>query len=184
MKHVLALDVIETATVEVLRVVDTSIYADFPAECGLLEIQAPGFNFVKQINVSPNFNLILSACSLGLQTVGCGTSAMALPDGIYHIRYSVSPNDKVFVEYAILRSTALMTKYYEALCELEMGACEPSQEVKDSLDALQEVRMYLDAAKAEVEYCHELDKGMQLFKFAQKQLDKLQIGNCLSCKSC
>jgi hypothetical protein len=184
MKHILALDVIETANVQVMRIADASVYADFPAECNVLEIQAPGFNFIKQINVVPNFNLVLSACSLGLQTTGCGTSAQALPDGIYHIRYSVSPNDKVYVEYAILRTTSLMTKYYEALCELEMGACEPSQEVKDNLDALQLIRMYVDAAKAEVEYCHELDKGIQLFNFAKKQLEKLELGNCLSCKSC
>jgi len=62
-----------------------------------------------------------------------------------------------------------------------MGACKPSQEVQTALNGLLEVRMYLDAAKAEVEYCHDTEKGMQLFTFAQKELDKIKLGNCLSC---
>lgn len=181
MKHVLALDVLETANTPTMRIVDASVYADFPATCGLLEIQTPGFNFTKSIDVSNNFDLTLSACSLGIQTAGCGTTTQDIPDGVYYIRYSVSPNDKVYVEYAVLRMTATLKKYYEALCELEMGACKPSQEVQTALDGLLEVRMYLDAAKAEVEYCHDTEKGIQLFTFAQKELDKIKTGNCLSC---
>ena len=46
-----------------------------------------------------------------------------------------------------------------------------------------------DAAKAMVEYCHQPDKGMNLYRFANKQLDKMQCntgcGNSRpSCSSC
>jgi len=178
MRHILGLDIFETANLTTLRIADASVYADFPATCGLLEIQAPGFNIVKQFDVTPNFNLVLNACSLGLQTVGCGETASDLPDGIWKIRYSVSPNDKVYVEYAFLRTTAFMNKYYQILCDLDMSGCDPSEEVKDKLEELSIIKMYLDSAKSEVEYCHELQKGMQVYNYAKSQLDKFAIACC------
>jgi hypothetical protein len=178
MRHILGLDNIETANKTIIRIADASIYADFPATCGLLEIQAPGFNIIKQFDVTPNFTLVLNACSLGLQTDDCGDHAADLPDGIWKVKYSVSPNDKVYVEYAWLRTTAFMAKYYDILCNLDMSGCDPSQEVASQLEQLGMIRMYLDSAKAEVEYCHELQKGMDVYKYAKAQLDKLSVACC------
>jgi hypothetical protein len=178
MRHILGLDNIETANKTIIRIADASIYADFPATCGLLEIQAPGFNIIKQFDVTPNFNLVLNACSLGLQTQDCGDYAADLPDGIWKVKYSVSPNDKVYVEYAWLRTTAFMAKYYDILCNLNMSGCDPSQEVASQLEQLGMIRMYLDTAKAQVEYCHELQRGMDVYKYAKAQLDKLGVACC------
>jgi len=178
MKHILGLDIIETANTNTMRVSDASVYADFAVTCGKLQIQPPGFNSVAEFDVSQNFSLVLNACSIGVQLSGCGEVASDIPDGIYKIKYSVSPNDKVYVEYAFLRTTSAMAKYYQALCDLEVGACEPSASVKESLDKLMQVKMYIDAAKAEVEYCHELTKGLDIFNYAVKQLDKLTSSSC------
>jgi len=40
------------------------------------------------------------------------------------------------------------------------------------------IKMYLEAAKAKVEFCHEPQKGMSLYNFALKMLDKLDCVNC------
>lgn len=181
MRHNLALSMIETANLYTLRISDSSVYADFPATCGLLQIQVPGFNFAKEMEVIPTFSLVFNACSLGIQTSNCGVTVGELPDGIYRVRYSVSPNDQVYVEYAFLRTTAFMTKYYQTLCNLDVMGCEPSQQVKDGLDKLQTIKMFLDAAVAEVEYCHDLEKGMQIFNYAKAQLDKISLSCCSNC---
>lgn len=181
MRHVLSLDVTETNNIKVFRIADTSIYADMPITCGVLQIQAPGFNVIQQFDVVPNFSLVVNACSLGIQTEDCGTNPGNLPDGIYKLQYSVSPNDKVFVEYAHLRTTATMNKYYNLLCDLELAACEPEAVIKDQLEKLREIRSFIDAAKAKAEYCHELDKGMELLKYAQKQLNNFSLNPCASC---
>ncbi len=181
MRHVLSLDVTETNNIKVFRIADTSAYADMPITCGVLQIKSPGFNITQQLDVLPHFNLVLNACSLGIQSEGCGSSAANLPDGIYQIRYSVSPNDKVFVEYAHLRITATMNKYYKILCDLELAACEPDAVVKDRLEKLREIRSFIDAAKAQVEYCHDLEKGIELLKYAQSQLNKFSLTDCASC---
>lgn len=182
MKHVLSLDVTDTNNIKVFRIADTSSYADFPATCGVLQIRVPGFNTTQSIDVLPYFNLVLNACSLGIQTTGCGVDSVNLPDGIYQLRYSVSPNDKVYVEYSYLRTTATMNKYYQFMCDLDMGACEPEAKTKDKLEKLQLIRSYVDAAKAQVEYCHNLEKGIELLKYAQTQLNKLSLsGSCATC---
>jgi hypothetical protein len=93
------------------------------------------------------FNLILNACTLGLQSSGCGTTSERLPDGIYVIRYSVSPNDRVYVEYHYLRVCQTLNKYFHELCELELSACEPEADVKEDLAELRLIKSFIDAAK-------------------------------------
>jgi hypothetical protein len=38
--------------------------------------------------------------------------------------------------------------------------------------------MYLEAAKAKVEFCHDPQKGMTLYNYALKMLNKLDCVNC------
>ena len=38
--------------------------------------------------------------------------------------------------------------------------------------------MYLEAAKAKVETCHEPKKGMTLYNYAMKQLNKFTCSSC------
>ena len=44
------------------------------------------------IKVDKNFDMCLTACTLALQTTNCGVTQEKIPDGIYIIKYSVSPN--------------------------------------------------------------------------------------------
>lgn len=180
-KHQLSLEVPETNNVKVLRVFDTSLYAtSFDTSCGLLQITSPGFNLPVNIDVLPHYNLVLNACTLGLQRQGCGETSSPIPDGIYVIRYSVAPNDKVFVEYHHLRVTQTMNKYASELSKLEMAACEPAADVKEKLQELRLIKSFIDAAKVQVEYAHCPEKGMELLVYAQKRLNKLS-SYCVNC---
>jgi len=172
-KHQLSLEVPETNNCQVFRVFDTSLYSDdLAVTCGTLQITSPGFNEPVSIETLPGFNLILNACTLGIQSSGCGTTSQRLPDGIYVIRYSVSPNDKVFVEYYYLRTCQTVNKYFNELCKLEMAACEPQADVKAQLDELRLIKSFIDAAKAKVEYCQSPQQGMDLFVYAQRRLQR------------
>jgi hypothetical protein len=173
-KHQLSLELPETNNVKVLRITDTSLYADdLPIGNATLRIIAPGFNLPVVIEAVPRFNYVLSGCTLGLQRHGCGEHVMPIPDGIYTIRYSVSPHDKVFVEYSHLRTVQTMNKYFNLLSQLEMAGCEPEPDVKEKLNELRLIRSFIDAAKAKVEYAHEPEAGMELLLYAQKRLNKL-----------
>lgn len=162
-----------------MRIADTSFYAsDLQVDCATLSIVSPGFNQPRNIEVLQGFNLPLNACTLGLQSTGCQQNTHPLPDGIYTIRYSVSPNDKTFVEYQHLRITQTNNRYYNLLCELEMGACEPDADIKDRLEELSLIKSFIDAAVAKVEYCHEPEKGMELLAYAKKRLDRITNQLC------
>jgi hypothetical protein len=172
-KHQLSLEILDTNNTKVFRVADTSTYSEnLPVDCGLLQITSPGFSQPVNIDVQSGFNLILNACTLGIQTSGCENSQV-LPDGIYIIRFSVSPNSSVYVEYNHLRITQTNNLYYKELCKLEMSACEPDADVKEQLKELSLIKNFIDGAKAKVEYCHDLQAGMDILIYGQKRLLKL-----------
>lgn len=187
-KHQLSLEVPDTNNCSVFRIVDTSLYsAEIPVTCAKLEITSPGYNepvvidvvLVEdpQTNALVNFSYILNGCTLGIQNLGCGETSERLPDGIYTLKYSVSPNDKVFVQYHYLRVCQTLNKYYNELCKLELAACEPDPDVKADLDELRLIKSFIDAAKAKVEQCDDLQEGMELLMYAQQRLQKY-AGNC------
>jgi hypothetical protein len=183
-QHVLSLQVIDTMNPCQLLVRDTSIYnPDVEAKCQILEITYPGFNYAVQFGedqIDLGFNRGFTACDLELQIDGCGTTFNDLSDGIYILKWSVSPNDLVYVEYNHLRITNALIKYQAALCELdELGACSPDAELTKKMKELNQIRMYLDAAKAKVEFCNELLKGMELYNYALKLLDKFECKSCI-----
>ena len=124
--------------------------------------------------------MCLTACTMALQTTGCGTTQEKIPDGVYIIKYSVSPNSKVYVEYNHLRVTRLLTTYYEVLCDLEVQACQPDSEKQSLLAEMSYIRTVIDAAVANVEYCQSAAHGMQLYNYAKSRLNKISCpsGDC------
>lgn len=183
-KHTLSLDIPETATPHSFRIVDTSVYGDgLLVECQRLDITLPGFTQPAYISdvLTPGFAINFSGIDLGVHSSISGDPLVKLPDGVYTIRYSVSPNDKVYVEYKHLRTTITMNKYYLYLCDLELKPCEADADLKKELDYLRMIRMYIDAAKAMVEYCGDVKKGIALFTYAQKLLNKYKNTTCKNC---
>lgn len=177
--HVLSLEVPTVMNACILSVIDTSVYSPLvPVTCPTLNVTPPGFSYSVQIELTPGFSQILTACDLQMQLQQCGEIYADLPDGIYIIKYSVSPNDLVYVEYNHLRITQALIRYNKILCNLDLAACEPSEKVKEKLVKLQKVRMYLDAAKAKVEFCHEPQKGMTLYNYAIKLMNKIECKTC------
>jgi hypothetical protein len=178
--HVLSLEVPTVMNACTFVVMDTSVYADIvPVTCPTLNITVPGFNYSNQIDFVPGSTSTLTACDLGLQTENCdGGPYLNFPDGVYVVRYSVSPNETVYVEYNHLRITEALNMYNELLCDLDVADCQPEKAVQDKLKTLRMIRVYLDAAKAKVEYCHEPDKGMIIYNYALKLMKKLNCNNC------
>jgi hypothetical protein len=178
--HVLSLEVPDVMNTCIIKLFDTSVYATgMPVICPTLAITVPGFVYSSEISVTQNFNETITACDLGLQTTGCDLSQYAnLPDGIYVIRYSVSPNEYVYVEYNHLRITQAMLRYQKILCDLDVADCEPPAQVQEKLRQLQKIRSYFSAAKAKVEVCHEPKKGMRIYNYALKLLEKMNCKNC------
>jgi hypothetical protein len=182
-KHILQLDVPETACENVLRVVDTSIYADpslLPIECQQLDITLPGTNQPIYITagLTPNFCEVFDATDLG---IACPPGS-PLPDGVYTIRYSISPNDVTNITYYHLRTTSTLNRYFGEICKLHLQECEPSSDERQNLNDLRYIKMLIDAAKAKVEYCHAPTQGVDMLAYANRLLDKYIMGCCITCR--
>tara|TARA_R100001463_G_scaffold4411_1_gene16586 strand:+ start:1236 stop:1790 length:555 start_codon:yes stop_codon:yes gene_type:complete len=173
-KHILSLEIPTVANCEIFTIWDTSEYADeLAVDCPTLSVTAPGFQNPMSIEQDENFHRDFSTCAFGLQTVDCGGVRHVFPDGIYVIRWSVSPHDKVYVEYNHMRITTILSAYYEKLCEIEAKPCEPSSDMISLMSEMKYIRTLIDAAKAKVEYCHEPNAGMELYEYAKMRLEKI-----------
>jgi hypothetical protein len=181
-QNVLSVEAPDTLNKCILRIQDTSVYNPNSAPvCPLLQVTPPGFthpvNFT-DTTISIGFNLNLTACDLEMQTADCGNSYRDLPDGIYIIRYSVSPNEIVYVEYNHLRITVALNKVQGVYCNLDLGTCDPPVSIKKKLEDIRYIQQLLLAAKAEVEFCHHAEKGMELYNYAIKLLGKMTCSTC------
>jgi len=177
--HVLSLEIPTVLNPYILKVFDTSVYSPL---VGLhnprLQIAAPGFTCLTELIFEPCSSPTYTACDLGLQTENCGTSYVNLPDGIYTIKYSVDLDCKVYVSYNHLRMTCALNRYEKILCTLSISDCDPPVKIKQKLRDLHLIKMYLEAARAKVETCHENQEGMTLFNYAVKLLNKFECRNC------
>ena len=68
--------------------------------------------------------------------------------------------------------------YMKIMCSLDVHGCEPPKEVKQKILEARMYRDMLDAAKAKVEVCHTPKKGMEIYSYACRQLEKLSCGIC------
>lgn len=179
-KHFLSLTIPSTYNPKVINVIDESIYADdIPVSCGKLEIYPPGYNTPAVIDTLQGFNLRIGACLLGIQTTNCGHIQYDLSDGIYIIRYSVAPNEKVFVEYNYLRITSILNAYYQLLSQTMLSPCQPEEKTVNDLEELHLIKCYIDVAKAKVEVDHEPQDGLDLLVYARRRLEKFILnGKC------
>ena len=180
-RHILSLEIPTVSNCNLLCIKDTSQYSkDLAVDCEELLITLPGYSVPVLIKVDKDFDMCLTACTLALQKENCGSKQENIPDGIYIIRYSVSPNSKVYVEYNHLRVTKLLTSYYEVLCDLDVQACQPDSDKQAILAEMYYIRTMIDAAVSNVEYCQAAAQGMQLYNYAKNRLEKIACpsGNC------
>lgn len=178
--HKLSLEAPDTLNLCILRLVDTSVYdADMAIKCPVLQVTPPGATEPNNIDtIQPEFIKSFTACDLKIQKSGCGTSFNNLADGVWILRYSVSPNDTVYVEYNHMRTTAAQLRIREILCDLDVSGCAPEDKTMKTLRHLQDLSIQLLAAKASVEQCGQPRKGMDIYNYVLSQLNKIQCRTC------
>ena len=177
--HVLSLEIPTVGNPCVFKIFDTSVYSPQVAVFDpKIYVTVPGYKTSAEVHFQPESSCSLTGCDLGLQTANCEKSYVNLPDGVYVVKYIVDPSHVVYVEYNHLRITAALDIYQKILCDIDVADCDPPAKVKEKLNKLRLIKMYLDAAKAKVETCHEQQEGMTLYNYALKLLNKLDCRNC------
>lgn len=183
MSHILSIEIPEITNPKVLRVYDSSTWDPLlNSDEVKLDIISPGFLEPKEIIVSREFDKLLNCSNLGIYVVTDPSEYVNLPDGIYVIRLTnTNGQDSEWVEYNHLRQVCLLNKWYKALCSLSLNPCNMlTKDIEEKRKELYQIKMYIDAAKAKVEYCKSPNDGLELHHYADKLLSKYSE-NCKTC---
>lgn len=176
----LALQEIPSNDCKFLRIADNSYYnPNVTIENPILEITVPGFDCAAILTVSPGFNQLLNSSTLKIAGSTAFGSLLVLPDGPYYIRYSIKPNDKLFVNYTLFRVCQITQRYLKAVCSLFDGQCEISKaDFEKKRKDLIWIKELIDASKAMAEECGEATKAIELYNEANRLLTGINDCGC------
>ena len=166
--------VVPTYTSTLLSVVDASTYPVAPPVTSpTIEITIPGFGKVVlpfHINSTNIFNSAL----LGLTCNDC--NLLPLPDGVYHLKYSVAPAYENFVERSIMKVDQLQEKYDEAFMKLDMMECDLAIKRQQKVN-LSSIDFMIQGAIAAANNC-AIDEANKLYNQASKMLNNFMTNGC------
>lgn len=166
--------VIPTYNVLTLGIADASVYPTNPpvVSGATIEINVPGFGvIVRPFNVN-DFN-IFTTSNLGLSPVGVD---QPLPDGVYHLKYSVAPAYINFVEKSIMRIEKLQEKFDNAFMKLDMMECDRSIKTQAKVD-LTSIYFFIQGSIAAANNC-ATDEAAKLYNQADMMLNNFLKNNC------
>lgn len=136
--------IIETHDDKTLGFLDTSIYNPrIIIQDPLIEITTPGFKIPSRPRVEPKSLNIFNSNNLGLTKASCEENMIILPDGLYKIRYSICPNDKLYIEKYFLKTSRIESRVNQAFLNLDYN--NPGIE---DLKNIEEIDLYINGAIA------------------------------------
>jgi hypothetical protein len=166
--------VIPTYSTFSLGVMDASTYPTDPPNVSSpsIKITVPGFgNTILPFDVNA-FNLYTTA-NLGITEVG---SEQPLPDGIYRLRYSVSPANVNYVEKTIMRTEKIQEKFNRAFLQLDLMECDGAIKTQSSV-TLNSINFFIQGSIAAGNNCAEYEAN-KLYTQADNMLNNFLKSNC------
>lgn len=144
----LSFNVIDTHDFKTLGIVDTSWYnPDITVETPTIEIFPPGFTYA----ASPFFMIkalnIYNSNGLGITKASCEEELIDLPDGLWKVKYSICPNDKLYIEKFFLKTDKLQCRYTQAFLNLDLSKVDSDSELKKRSN-LQDIELFIQGAIA------------------------------------
>lgn len=166
--------VVPTYTSKLLSVVDASTYPSYPpVKSPTIEITVPGFGKVV-LPFHINSTNIFNSASLGLTCDEC--DLLPLPDGVYHLKYSVAPAYDNFIERSIMKVDQLQEKYDGAFMKLDMMECDLAIKRQQKVN-LSSIDFMIQGAIAAANNC-AIDEANKLYNQASKMLNNFMTNGC------
>lgn len=171
----LDLIVLDTHSSLYLAIGDTSVYpSTFSISTPTIEITVPSYPMTSIAFVASSVQ-VYNSNTLGL-TTGDGCDNIALPDGLYRIKYSVYPAYLYYVEKTFLRVDKLMAKWDEVYLKLDLFQCDQAIKYQEqqTLDLIED---YINGAIAASNQC--LNKlAIELYTKANSLMEKFINNTC------
>lgn len=144
----LNINIIDTHDFKTLGIVDVSWYNPLiKIEDATIEITPPGYKLPAKPAFSPKSLNVYNSNGVGLTNASCEEELIDLPDGIWKVKYSICPNDKLFIEKFFLKTDKLQCKYNQAFLSLDLKCsnCSGDKEKRRQLD---QIEFFIKAAIA------------------------------------
>lgn len=138
-----------------------------------LEITPPGFN---KVNVAFTPKTVSHYTSSHLGITCDEDMDMALPDGIYLLKYSIHPNLTHFVEKSFMRVYNIWCQYEEKFLELNLSQCCPNKKQSMLQRELDKIDMLINSSVAAANAC-DSERAYREYNLAQQLLNNLDC-NC------
>lgn len=164
--------VINTYNAQTLGIADISTYTSTPIS-PTIEITVPGFDPVSIPFTPDDFN-VFNSTTLDLTPVG--EPLQPLPDGVYFLKYSISPAYENFVEKSIMRTDKIQEKFDAAFMKLDMMECDLAIKTQSKV-TLNSIYYLIQGSIAAANNC-AVDTANKLYNQANKMLDNFIKTNC------
>ena len=166
--------VIPTYDVMTLAITDASTYPVAPPVTNpTIEITVPGFDKVVLPFVPNTINTFNSET---LQLTTPGDDLLPLPDGVYFIKYSVTPAYENFVDKSIMRVDQLLEGFDEAFMTLDMMQCDQAIKTQQKVD-LTSINFFIQGSIAAANNC-AVDQSTKLYNQASRMLINFMKNGC------
>ena len=168
--------VIPTYNTYTLGIADASTYDTDPpvVTAPTIEITIPGFATPVFLPFVVNDFNIFNSTSLGLSAVG--DPLIPLPDGIYYLRYTVTPAYENYVEKNIMRTELIQEKFDDAFMKLDMMECDSAIRTQSKVD-LTSIYFMISGSIAAANNC-AVDTANKLYVQANRMLNNFIRSNC------
>lgn len=166
----------ETHDSKSLLIADISAYpTPFTINSPTIEITAPGFN-AKVLAFTAQGFTVYDSQSLGITCPDLDCDKISLPDGIWYVKYSVSPAYLYFVNKSFIRVNKLYEKFDKVYLKLEFMQCDEAIREED-FKVLNTIEVYIQGAIAAANNC--LDSlAMKLYNKASQYIDDFVNNRC------
>lgn len=171
---VLKLDILVVPTYNTLTlgIADASTYITTPS-APTIEITIPGFGIVTLPFVPNDFN-IFNSTSLGITSVG--DPLLPLPDGVYYLKYSISPAYVNYVERTIIRVDSLQERFDAAFMKLDMMQCDLAIKTQQKV-TLNSIYFFIQGSIAAANNC-AVETSNKLYAQASNMLNNFIKTDC------
>lgn len=169
----------DTHDFKTLGILDTSWYnPNIKVETPTIEILPPGYKVAVSPFFMPGALNVYNSNGVGITKASCEEELIDLPDGIWKVKYSICPNDQLFVERFFLKTDQIQCRYEKAFLSLDLKLPSDSDEEKRKRKDLAEIEFYIQGAIAAANDKNAV-LAIELYNKADKLLDKW--GKCGSC---
>lgn len=166
----------ETHDAKAMLIADISVYpVPYSIQNPTIEITPPGFNTVTLAFTAQGFT-VYNSMTLEITCSDLDCDTIDLPDGIYYVKYSITPAYKYFVNKSFLRVNKLQEKLDKVYLQLDFMQCDQAIKEQDK-KILNTIQTYINGAIAAANNCMD-SLSMKLYNKANDYIKDYVSKKC------